>query len=320
MSFLSRSLAFGLFFFNGALGASIPRNGDLAPRTAIAVKLSPATLKTRDARSGAQIVESLVRGAQNVSHSKRDTEFNVSPLITSLTPEQLAELVDRAVKTTPSYVPADFGAWYQVQFKTEAPSEGYDPEILDLLRTLGSQDEVASCQPLVGSKSPVVSPLNDPQFANQDYLKAAPGGIEAQYAWGFTGGDGANTRVIDIERGWKLDHEDLVGHILSSSLDDNADNMMQVTQNITLLAGMNVLDRYGGNYPHGTAVLGEMLMADNTIGGVGIVPNAKGDVVGIQRTVGGAPVENQAEAIIDAASFLGYGGMLTIPRPRIGPH
>jgi hypothetical protein len=77
---------------------------------------------------------------------------------------------------------------------------------------------------------------------------------------------------------------------------------------------MNVLDRYGGNYPHGTAVLGEMLMADNDKGGVGIAPSAKGHVVGIQRTVGGAPVENQPEAILDAASFLAYGGMFFIPR------
>lgn len=74
---------------------------------------------------------------------------------------------------------------------------------------------------------------------------------------------------------------------------------------------MNVRDRYDGNYPHGTAVLGEMLMADNNKGGVGIAPKAKGHVVGIQRTVGGGPVENQPEAILDAASFLAYGGKLT---------
>lgn len=298
MALLSRSLALGLLFFNNALGASIPRNADAGPRAAIAVKLSPATLQRRNALSGAQIVEDLVRGAQSTTHAKRDVDFTVSPLITSLSPAQLAELVAKAIQITPSYVPADFGAWYQVQFNSDAPADGsHDPEVVKLLNTLGAQDEVASAQPLGGSKSPTVNPSNDPQFANQGYLKAAPGGIEVQYAWGFPGGDGANTHVIDVERGWKLDHEDLV------------------SQNITLLAGQNVRDRYDGNYPHGTAVLGEMLMADNNKGGVGIAPAAKGNVVGIQRTVGGGPVENQPEAILDAASFLSFGGMYPPPLP-----
>jgi subtilisin family serine protease len=75
---------------------------------------------------------------------------------------------------------------------------------------------------------------------------------------------------------------------------------------------MNVRDRYGGNYPHGTSVLGEMLMVDNTIGGVGLIPSAQGHVVGIQRTVNGGPVENQPEAILDAASFLGFGDAMLL--------
>jgi hypothetical protein len=75
---------------------------------------------------------------------------------------------------------------------------------------------------------------------------------------------------------------------------------------------MNVKDRYGGNYPHGTSVLGEMLMVDNAIGGVGIIPSAQGHVVGIQRTVGGGPVENQPEAILDAASFLDFGDAMLL--------
>jgi subtilisin family serine protease len=75
---------------------------------------------------------------------------------------------------------------------------------------------------------------------------------------------------------------------------------------------MNVNDRYGGNYPHGTAVLGEILMTDNTIGGVGVAPAAQGHVVGIQRTVNGGPVENQPEAIMDAASFLSPGDVMLL--------
>lgn len=53
-------------------------------------------------------------------------------------------------------------------------------------------------------------------------------------------------------------------------------------------------------------------MADNTIGGVGIAPSSQGHVVGVQRTVGGAPVENQAEAILEAVSFLQPGDVILL--------
>ncbi|MBK6643574.1 MAG: hypothetical protein IPG39_21250 [Bacteroidetes bacterium] len=39
-----------------------------------------------------------------------------------------------------------------------------------------------------------------------------PWGIDARYAWTFTGGDGAGVSFIDMERGWTFDHEDLNAH------------------------------------------------------------------------------------------------------------
>lgn len=72
------------------------------------------------------------------------------------------------------------------------------------------------------------------------------------------------------------------------------------------------MDRYFGNYPHGTAVLGEMLMVDNKIGGVGIIPAAKGHVVGTDRDVDGGRQENQPEAIMDAARFLKPGDAMVL--------
>ncbi len=44
------------------------------------------------------------------------------------------------------------------------------------------------------------SPI-DPRNTNQDYLDAAPTGIDARYAWAFPGGDGAGQRIVDLERG-----------------------------------------------------------------------------------------------------------------------
>lgn len=55
-----------------------------------------------------------------------------------------------------------------------------------------------------------------------------------------------------------------------------------------------------------------MLMVDNAIGGVGVVPAAQGHVVGITRDVNGAPQENNAEAIMDAAANLGFGDVMLL--------
>ena len=302
MAVISRLLAFSLIPIASVLGASIPWSSDAGPRAAIAVKLSSSTLQARSTTSGAEIVQGLVRGAQKTTLAKRDVDFKVEPLISSLSSAQIDELIARAKKHTPGYEPADFGSWYRVIFDSNAPLPGKpDAEVGDLLKALGVKDEVASVQPLGGStKLPAVNPVDDPQYVFQGYLKAAPFGIEARYAWNFPGGDGANTRVIDVERGWKLDHEDLVA------------------KNITLLAGMNVRDRFDFNYPHGTAVLGEMLMVDNGVGGVGVAPGAAGGVVGIQRTVGGGPMENPPEAILEAVSFSSFGGTYH-PTPSLPP-
>ncbi|KAK6854963.1 hypothetical protein PG995_008495 [Apiospora arundinis] len=292
-----------------ANSAYIPRRQDATdvPRPAIAVKLA-TTSSLRASMSGAELVEALVRKSQPNSGliAKRDNNskksaISVTPLFDSLAPEVIAGLVQRAAELDPTYEPVDFGAWYQVRLEnTKAAAtnnESRDPEIAELLRSLSQNKEVASCQSLVGAAvpAPSVAYNDDPRFSEQGYLGPAGAGINAQYAWGFPGGDGAGTTIIDVERGWKLTHEDLEA------------------ANITLLgSGYNENDRYGANFKHGTAVLGEMLMVDNKLGGVGIVPSARGHVVGTMHNVDGAPRELQAVAILEAASFLQRGDGMTV--------
>ncbi|KAL2144061.1 hypothetical protein VTI28DRAFT_9672 [Corynascus sepedonium] len=280
--------------FNGVLAAPAVAKDEIAPRAAIAVKLNSSASRARSV-AGADIVEDLVRKAlPNSGHSKREAQFNVLPLITTLTPDQISEMIERATKLTPSYKPGDFSSWFQVQFPQYADDEE-NPEITQLLSKLAVYQDVASVQHLgIRTKAPAIQPNDDPLFADQGYLTGDGVGIDAVYAWDFPGGDGAGTTFIDIERGWKLTHEDLVD------------------KNITLLYGQNVQDRYGGNWPHGTAVLGELFMTDNTIGGVGIAPAAEAHVVGITRTVGGVPVENEPEAILDAANYLAPGDVMLL--------
>ncbi|MEZ4442647.1 MAG: S8 family serine peptidase [Polyangiaceae bacterium] len=51
----------------------------------------------------------------------------------------------------------------------------------------------------------------DRGVAEQGYLAPAPWGVDAFFAW-EVGADGRGQRLIDLERGWTLDHQDLAPH------------------------------------------------------------------------------------------------------------
>ncbi|KAK3899012.1 peptidase S8/S53 domain-containing protein [Staphylotrichum tortipilum] len=281
--------------FNTVTAAPTPLAEDI-PQAAIAIKLNKPTSRTRSL-PGPELVRQLIQKAQSgTGLAKRDTTFKVLPLITSITPDDLPAMIHRATDLDPTYEPVDFTAWFQVQFSDhKLPDDGRDPEISQLLNNLAGFHEVASCETLGGAPAPSVHASSNPMFASQGYLSGGGVGIDAQYAWGFPGGDGAGTTIIDIERGWQLTHEDLIA------------------QNITLLSGLNTNDRYGGNLPHGTAVLGELLMRDNTIGGVGIAPSARGHVVGTHRDLNSGPFsENPPDAILSATTFLQPGDLILL--------
>ena len=131
---------------------------------------------------------------------------------------------------------------------------------------------------------PLVTPDDDPRSANQGYLDAAPGGVDARWAWSQV--DGAGVGFVDLERGWTLNHEDLAA------------------ANITVISGVNQ-DFHG----HGTAVLGEVVAVDNTLGGVGLSPMSGARVVSQWRT---PAIYNTAEAILSAAAVMNAGDVLLL--------
>ncbi|KAK5652637.1 hypothetical protein OQA88_10230 [Cercophora sp. LCS_1] len=283
--FTTKGVVIGLLsvFPTLSTALSIPRQADSPP--AIAIKLQPSfasTQKRQETLTGADLVSSLIHKALPSSLRKRDT-VTTHPLY-NLPESTISTLIADAKAHDPTYTPPDFSSWYQVLLppNTTIPS---------LLHTLHTYPEIASCQPLINHPAQTaIDPSNDPEFPNQGYL--GPSGINAIYAWSQPGGSGANQRIIDIEAGWKLDHPDLV----------NA--------NITLLSGINLPGRQFGNWPHGTAVLGIMLMTDNDVGGVGIATHAKGDLVSVLR--GDNPNPNNPEAILDAASRLVAGDVMLL--------
>lgn len=243
------------------------------------------------------LLEKVARGAsQNVQ---------IDRLITSQDEQAIADLIERAKSLDPTYEPADFTAWIQAQLEPRllrGPSDGIDLDfdltkntgVDHFVRHLQSLDEVDCAYALREGPPPklTVNWANNPRSANQGYQKAAPVGIDSHYAWNVPGGDGANTGFVDLEQGWNLKHEDLVD------------------SKITLISGTNK-----AYFAHGTSVLGQVMMFDNKIGGVGHVPRTRGRVIS-QHQPGGY---NTAAAILAAAAVMSAGDVLLLEAQETDP-
>lgn len=138
------------------------------------------------------------------------------------------------------------------------------------------------------------APSVTPDFSTrQGYLDAAPGGVNARWAWGQTGGRGGGVRIIDIEGAWRFTHEDLTG---------NQGGVVAGTSSTDILWR-----------DHGTAVIGEFSGDHNPFGIQGISPDAVVSAVSIFGGLG------SAAAINAAASRLRAGDVLLIELHRPGP-
>jgi hypothetical protein len=196
---------------------------------------------------------------------------------TALKPDRIHELVRRAMEIDKTYRPPNLLTYFIIHPKEETDLDG-------LAAALNKWPAVQTAYVDRPGPDPVVNAGDDPLSNLQGYLDPAPDGIDAEYAWGFLGGDGAGQRLIDLERGWTLNHEDLAGH------------------GATLLHG-TLLDT---SRAHGTSVLGEVCAVDNTLGCVGIVPQlASVDVVSFHDST-------RPDAIAAAIDNMAFGDVLLL--------
>jgi hypothetical protein len=106
---------------------------------------------------------------------------------------------------------------------------------------------------------PAIDPTDDVYATDQDYLEAAPIGVDAVWAWTQSECEGAGVGFVDCEWGWVVGHEDLSAASPSVIHNDNC---------------YGSGGSFGSDwYYHGTAVLGEVVGTDNTTGIVGIAPS-----------------------------------------------
>jgi hypothetical protein len=219
-------------------------------------------------------------------------ELSLQRLYTALPQDQLRKLIDEATQRDERYQPPNFFSWFTVDTPDGIRSEEL---VKDLLAWELVEKAYPDARPI--DPMPVVS-ADDPRWPNQGYLDPAADGIDAEFAWTVAGGDGAGQRVIDLEGGWTLDHEDLLAHGAS------------------LLFGLLV----DGSRYHGTAVLGEICAVDNTLGCVGITPNlASVDVVSHSGSF-----SNVSNAILAAIDTMDFGHVLllemqTVTNPPVAP-
>ncbi|MFC8132149.1 S8 family peptidase [Streptomyces sp. NPDC057302] len=136
------------------------------------------------------------------------------------------------------------------------------------------------------------APVTPDFTGRQGYLRPAPEGVDAQWAWQRLGGSGEGVTVIDIEGAWQLGHEDLTGKLAG------------------VVIGTPIQDVAWRN--HGTAVIGVIGGDRNYVGISGIVPEAMTAAASFQPL-------GTAATIHAAAQRLGPGDIILIELHRPGP-
>lgn len=207
--------------------------------------------------------------------------ISINKLFISLGAARITQLVARAKKTDSDYQPADLLSYYVIT----CPQKNNPGRLLKMLLQT-DKVELAYIE-YAPASAPSGNIYNDPLHHYQGYLNPSPEGINARYTLGIKGGNGkGDVKFIDIEQGWLLDHEDIM---------------------------VNTLDCTGINCnsfkDHGAAVLGIIMMRNNAVGGIGIVPGADGYVISQWRPGG---ILNMADAIMAAISHLRFGDIILL--------
>jgi hypothetical protein len=210
----------------------------------------------------------------------------------------LNRLRDEGMKRSGKQLP-DLSLYYQISLPPTADAK----DAVAMLNELNKLDivEIAYAAPkpslatAPSGTAEAAQATTTPEFeSGQYYLRPAPTGLDAYYAWGFPGGKGDNIKVVDIEGNWIQTHEDLHG---------GTDNFH--------IAGSVISDP--GWWNHGTAVLGEIAADSNNFGMTGIAFNVSLGTVSIGSM-------STAEALVTAMNNTSPGDIILIELHAPGPH
>jgi hypothetical protein len=143
----------------------------------------------------------------------------------------------------------DLNLFYELRFPGKQTSD-----VVEVIDALNQFDLIEYAAPRIKLAPPPASDIAPPTpilTPGQGYFAAAPGGIDVGYARLLPGGRGESVRVIDVERGWIMDHEDFPSIVSFTGYSE------PVSRN------------------HGAAVIGEIAAVENSYGVTGIAPSVE---------------------------------------------
>lgn len=221
-------------------------------------------------------------------------EFDLSitrRLVRSMKPKEILELENVTLK---SELPPlhSLTRYWRVDTRDRAD------QIEEIVKRLNRLYEIDLAYREFAVSDPVVNPADDPYNIDQNYLDAAPDGIDARWAWTQPNGEGAGIGFVDLEQGWFPGHEDFISKTPAIIYGDNRDGV----------------GTYKGN--HGTAVLGEIIADDNTVGVVGIAPSVSSVRMTSHYDAGTDTSLNVADAILAAIPSMDVGDLLLLEVQR----
>jgi len=210
-----------------------------------------------------------------------DPDIVFGPHLGGRIPSGFKVLVEHARKFNPDFRPPNPLAFRRI----DVDSEGAGQELVPRLRSWPIVD-YAYLHP--GAVPPPMAAAGPELLIDkQSYLKAAPVGIDAEYAWTRPGGRAEQQRLADVEWGWNQGHLDLAGHNF-----------------------LNIEDGHYRARPHGTAVLGIIAAHDDENYCTGIAPALEEIVTSGQWT---SPTQCVTDAAVFAAvNALGPGDVLLL--------
>ena len=236
--------------------------------------------------------------------------ISLDRLFTSVPPETLTALEEKASRLDPGYVTRNFLTYFSIFVPEKDDANALVEMLLEDSQSNAPWVELAyvAGEPSLPALDPVNDPVNrfadDQKYLGPPYNTATPpvaaGGINVQYLWNMSktdpstmpaGAEGGGVDFVDLEAGWNLVHPDLIDPSVSPPI------RASITP-IPSTATPPVED-------HGTASLGVVGALDNATGVIGIAPKVPMRVAVVSSS-------NIADAI-SASTRLRSSRWMTLP-------
>lgn len=184
------------------------------PRVVVKFGDALIDIKIPDAveRFQTQLKDDKIDGTAWTELIARFKDIVIEPLLTALSQERLLDLINLASKSDPQYRvnPSRLLTYFSIPCPPNM-----EPE--ELVKLLSGWKAVETAYLEEGpADEPGVTPCRNPALRQIDtaYLRPAPAGIDAYYAWNRLGGDGGKgdgvaLQLFDIESNWDITHPEL---------------------------------------------------------------------------------------------------------------